>query len=168
MTSEETRTLACLVVLNNRLSVFEIGYPVLQQYATVHNNFASKNLPVSTDSTDLELLWVLVKSEEASTIVGALYHPPKSTCSYPPLVLYNFLEDSLEELLMQNHDASVILGGDFNELNVAEVTARTSLVPLVHTPTRGKNILDMLMTSLPQLHQIKVVASAVRSDHKAI
>src|SRR6218665_2313362 len=134
----------------------------------VNNNCASKSLPVSNDSTDLELLWVLVKSEEASTIVGALYHPPKSTCSYPPLLLYNFLEDSIEELLMQNPDASVILVGDFNKLNVAEVTARTSLVPLVHTPTRGNNILDMLMTSLPQLHQIKVVASAVRSDHKAI
>src|SRR6218665_4213309 len=69
---------------------------------------------------------------------------------------------------MQKLDLSLILGGDFNELTVAEVTARTSLVPLVHTPTRGKNILDMLMKSLPQLHQIKVVASAVRSDHKAI
>src|SRR6218665_406802 len=134
----------------------------------VNNNFASKSLSVSNDSTDLELLWVLVKSEEASTIVGDLYHPPKSrpTCNYPPLVLYNFLEDSLEELLMQNPDASVILGGDFNELNVAEVTARTSLVPLVHTPTRGKNILDMLMTSLPQLHQIKVVASAARTTRR--
>ena len=133
----------------------------------VNNNCASKSLPVSNDSMDLEL-WVLVQSEEESTIIGALYQPPKSTCGYPPLVLYNFIEDSLEELLMQNPDASIILGGDFNELNVAEVSARTSLLLLVNTPMREKNILDVLMTSLPQLHQVKVVTLAVRLDHKAI
>jgi len=37
----------------------------------------------------------------------------------------------VEELLLQNPDASVILAGDFNQLNIDEVWARTGLLPLV-------------------------------------
>jgi len=65
-------------------------------------------------------------------------------------------------------DASVVLAGDFNKLDVGEVSARTGLLPLVFTPTRGGKILDMLMTSVPHRYLVKVIKSAVRSDHSAI
>jgi len=132
----------------------------------VNNSYVSKACSVSNDRMDLELLWVLVQSGVASTIIGALYHPP--TFCYPLLDLYNFIEATLEELMTQYPASTVILAGDFNQLNVAEVTARMSLVPLVNTPTRGSKRLDMIMTSWPQLHRVKVITSAVRSDHKAI
>src|SRR6218665_1052929 len=78
--------------------------------------------------------------------MGALYHPPKPC--YEKGVLMDFTERSLEELLAVDMGAEVILGGDFNKLNV-EVSIRTGLVPLVKVPTRGGKILDMLMTSIP-------------------
>src|SRR6218665_2307994 len=95
-----------------------------------------------------------------------LYHPPKPC--YEKGVLMDFIERSLEELLTVDMRAAVILGGDFNGLNVEEVSIRTGLVPLVKAPTRGKKILGMLMTSIPDQYNIKVVASMVRTDHKAV
>jgi len=52
-------------------------------------------------------------------------------------------------------------------LNVAELSIRTGLVGLVHTPTRGASILDMLMISEPDTYFVKVVPP-VRTDRKAI
>jgi len=62
----------------------------------------------------------------------------------------------------------VLLCGDFNQLDVEEVAVRTGLTSLVHTPTRGANILDMIMASEPDTYHIKVFNSTVRTDHKAI
>src|SRR6218665_1225794 len=69
---------------------------------------------------------------------------------------------------LSDDTVSVMLGGDFNSLNVAEVSARTGLIPLTSAPTRGANTLDVFMITPPQRHNIKVVSSTVRSDHKAI
>ena len=99
-------------------------------------------------------------------LMGALFHPPKAC--YETGVLMDFIERSLEELLAVDMGAEVILGGDFNKLNVEEVSIRTGLVPLVKVPTRGGKILDMLMTSIPGQYNIKVITSTVRSDHRAI
>src|SRR6218665_1496333 len=79
-----------------------------------------------------------------------------------------YIERSLEELLVANDGATVILAGDFNQLNIPDVTARTGLIPLVNVPTRGSKTLDMFMSTPPQRHNIKVVSSSVRSDHKAV
>src|SRR6218665_1074384 len=67
------------------------------------------------------------------------------------------------ELLQLNPNASVILAGDFNKLNVAEISERTGLLTSVNSPTRGAKILDMIMTSVPQQSE-----SSVRTDYKAI
>src|SRR6218665_162252 len=82
--------------------------------------------------------------------------------------MYEFIETSLEELLCQHPDASVVLAGDFNKLNVTEISVRKGLLPLVKTPTRSGKILDMLMISPPQKYQVKVIRSAVGTDHSAV
>src|SRR6218665_1402716 len=82
--------------------------------------------------------------------------------------MYEFIETSLEELLCQHPDASVVLAGDFNKLNVTEISVRKGLLPLVKTPTRSGKILDMLMISPPQKYQVKGIRSAVRTDHSAV
>src|SRR6218665_430522 len=64
--------------------------------------------------------------------------------------------------------ADVIIVVDFSSLKIIEVTELTGLIPLVKVPTRGKNILDMLMGPANTEFQVMVIASAVRSDHKAI
>ena len=58
---------------------------------------------------------------------------------------------------------------DLNQLTDDDLTARTGLVQIVHQPTRGTNILYRIFVSNPQLYSsVRVVASVVRSDHKAV
>lgn len=64
--------------------------------------------------------------------------------------------------------ALLILGGDLNALTETEVVHRTGLIPLVTQPTRGNNILDRLFVSEPGYTNIKILDSAIKTDHKAI
>jgi len=89
--------------------------------------------------------------------VGGLYHPP-NPC-YEVSGLYDHSENSLERLLESNPGASVVLAGDFKKLDLAEVSARVGLLPLVSQPTRGTKVLDMIMTSDPLSYSIKVITS---------
>ena len=78
---------------------------------------------------------------------GCLYHPPKPI--YDTNELLETIEQTLEEILISSPNAKVLLGEDFNQLDVEEVAVRTGLTSLVHTPTRRANILDMIMASEP-------------------
>ena len=64
--------------------------------------------------------------------------------------------------------ATVVLAGDFNGLDDAEVTTRSAVNPLVNRQTRGVNILDRIYVNDCCYDNVKVVASSVRSDHKAV
>jgi len=61
----------------------------------------------------------------------------------------------------------VILAGDFNGLDDADVIARSSLNSIVNQPTRGANRLDRVYVN-DSNYAVRVVASTVRSDHKAV
>src|SRR6218665_1169026 len=121
---------------------------------------------VSNDNHTFEFLWVKAVNEKGVAIIGALYHPPKPI--YPVVDLYDYIERTLDEILSTNVGAEVSLCGDFNALSVSEITLRTGLIPLVTTPTRGEKLLDMIMTTPPQRHNIKVVTPTARTDHKAV
>ena len=49
-----------------------------------------------------------------------------------------------------------------------QLQSAQGLIPLVKQPTRGDNILDMLFVSEPCYPGIKIITSAIKSDHKAI
>src|SRR6218665_2523834 len=121
---------------------------------------------VANDNRTFELLWVKAVNEKGVAIIGALYHPPKPI--YLVVDLYDYIERTLDEILSTNVDAEVSLCSDFNALSVSEITLRTGLIPLVTTPTRGEKLLDMIMTTPPQRHNIKVVTPTARTDHKAV
>ena len=78
------------------------------------------------------------------------------------------IEASLDELLAKSDGASVVLGGDFNKLNISALSARTGLIPLVYIPTRQDKILDMLVASPPTPYFITVTIATVKTDHRAI
>ena len=95
---------------------------------------------MQTDERDLEILWVHLSNRGAETVVGVLYHPPKPI--YPTGLLMDAIEKSIEGIQKIHPQAKIILGGDFNGLNVAEVSLRTGLVNVVNVPTRGASTLD--------------------------
>ena len=74
----------------------------------------------------------------------------------------------MEELAQLDPKALIVLGGDFNQLEEGAVVERTGLIPMIKNPTRGTNILDRLFVSEPCYTTIKILDSALKTDHKAI
>jgi len=102
-----------------------------------------------------------------NVLMGALYHPPRS--SYKTEELLDYVETCVEEISHDFPAAHIVLAGDLNQLVDEELTARTGLVQIVYQPTRGTNILDRIFVSNPYLYsKVRVVTSVVRSDHKAV
>ena len=119
----------------------------------------------SSAQTDplLELLWVKVARDSDVTFVGALYHPPAPL--YKPCDLLDVIEIEVLGILHKFPDAHVAQAGDLNMLPDSELIG---LSPIVFQPTRGNNQLDRIYVSNQQYTSVKVVKSAVDSDHLAI
>jgi len=99
-------------------------------------------------------------------IVGALYHPPKPM--YQPDKLIDYIERCFDALTFYSPTAMIIVAGDFNTLNSDDIVSRTSMLSIVNQPTRSPNCLDKIFVNESSYDGVKVVNSAVKSDHKAI
>ena len=127
-------------------------------YVTAEMQSSRLTSSVVADSA-LEIEWVRVGE---SVFIAALYHLPRPT--YKLGVLLNYIEVSVAEL---SHDfplAEIVVAGDVNQLSERGIVDRTRLMQTIYQPTRGANTLDS-----PQLfNTVRVVASVVKSDHKAV
>ena len=121
--------------------------------------------PVQIDPL-FELLWVKVNREHDVTLVGALYHPPAPL--YASGDLLDVIESAILSIVGEFPDAHVVLAGDLNMLPENEIINRTGLSSIVFQPTRGNNRLDRIYVSDQQYNSVKVVKSAVESDHLAV
>ena len=75
----------------------------------------------------------------------------------------------MEEVSRDFPAANIVIAGDVNQLSEDDLVERTGLSQIVHQPTRGANILDRVYVSCPLLFTtVRVVASVVKSDHKAV
>ena len=74
----------------------------------------------------------------------------------------------MEEIIAAFPEALVNLAGDMNTLPVSKLSAKTGLLPIGNQPTRGGNILDQVMVSMPCYSTVRVIRSVVKSDHKAV
>ena len=118
------------------------------------------------DESIYELLWVRVQNSKRDVLIGALYHPPKPI--YQTSALLTHLEKCVDLLSADFPDASVILAGDFNALHDDDIITRCALTSIVDQPTRGDSNLDRIYVSELDYAGVKVVQSAVKSDHKAV
>ena len=128
----------------------------------VRTSLPSSEWNFSGNDRTYELLWARV----SNTIVGALYHPPRPL--YTTDSLLDYIEACLEELFCEFPSTSVVLAGDFNQLDDNSVVERTGFAQLVQQPTRGPNTLDRIFVSGPIYESIRVVTPVMRSDHKAV
>ncbi len=78
------------------------------------------------------------------------------------------LEAAVDEVTVLNPGALIILAGDFNNLPDQDILARTGLQSIVKHPTRGESSLDRIYVSDPVYKNVKIVKSAVKSDHMAV
>ena len=74
----------------------------------------------------------------------------------------------VDALTVKYPNATVVLAGDFNGLDDAELSTRSMLTTIVNQPTRGINVLDKIYVNDTSYDARKVVTPTVRSDHKAV
>lgn len=142
------------------------GSPCWGVAVLVKDSLRAAEKEVPGDTRSLELLWIRVELSAAVLFVGALYHPPRPI--YRVEVLLERLERSVETLVQMEPRAIIVLGEDFNRLDEREVAECTGLTPLINEPTRGENILDRLYVSEHCFSTVKILASAIKTGHKAI
>ena len=75
--------------------------------------------------------------------------------------------NSVDDLTVNEPNCIVLLAGDFNQLQDRDI-CMDGLISLVRDPTRGHNDLDRIYSTASIDCNIKVVKSAVKSDHSAI
>src|SRR6218665_619441 len=132
----------------------------------VADRYKAEEYIIPGDSRELELIWIKIHRPTENIYVGALYHPPKPI--YATDLLLKRLETTTEAIISEDPNGLLLLGGDFNMLSEQEVIEHTGLMPLIDKPTRGPNILDKLFVSRPSYTNVKVMDSALKTDHRAI
>jgi hypothetical protein len=108
-------------------------------------------------------LKVLYESQ-CHPITGAL-HPP----GYDNKDLISYIQSTLDSILDSSPNASIILTGDFNHFNYRHLYSSFNLKQLVKVPTRGQNILDLVLTNVHKYYnQPETLPPIGSSDHNVV
>lgn len=127
-----------------------------------------KVFKIPQSENDYECLWLKISTGKSYDFyTAALYHPPNS--AYNANDLTEFLSNSCDEILTGNPQATVIIAGDINKLNIYPLITQNSLTQMVKTPTRGLNTLDVFVTNHPFLfHRVSTINGLINSDHLTV
>ena len=99
-----------------------------------------------------EALWLLLKPPRiprpySSVIVVGVYYPPGQSKENEHEML-DYLTQKMDIALDERHSAGIFVTGDFNKLDLNPLCRRFNLRKQVKSPTRGKNILDQILTNM--------------------
>ena len=71
--------------------------------------------------------------------------------------------------LAERPSAGIFVTGDFNKLDLNPLCRRFNLRKQVKSPTRGKNILDQILTNISDLYdEVLNIPPIGRSDHQCL
>ena len=104
--------------------------------------------------TSIEVLWCKSCPRRlprgfSYIIVGVVYHPPTADDQQ----MMNYLINTLSEIESSMPNAAIILTGDFNRLNIAQLATQFHLKQLVKSPTLAERTLDLILTNLNKFYQ---------------
>ena len=120
-----------------------------------------------TSDCNMEYIWVKFINDTHVIYVCCLYHPPKPV--YQSSDLLTVICDHIDEILIQDGTAVIVLAGDFNTLNCSVFESDYGLVQIVADNTHGNKKLDKVFINRPDLIKSSyVVESIIKSDHKAV
>ena len=118
----------------------------------------------------IEVLWCKLCSRRlphgfSYIIVGVVYHPPTADDQQ----MINYLINTLSEIESSIPNAAIILTGDFNRLNIAQVATQFHLKQLVKFPTRAERTLDLILINLNKFYHAPTKDPPFRiSDHNTV
>ena len=118
----------------------------------VSNKFGhSKKLEFSPPSNDVEVVWCMVspRSRPSDRIIVASFYspPPKPGRQVEVGVLQEHIMEVMEICSSKFKSPIFVFGGDINHDSLDDIIALQGFVQAVKEPTRGKNILDVLVTN---------------------
>ena len=103
--------------------------------------------------------------EFSSIIVAVLYHPP----SADDTSMQSHLFQTLSEVEAKFYSCGIIIAGDFNRLNVNQIIKHFRLKQIVKSPTRGKAILDLVLTNMHEFYKSPQILPLIGlSDHSTV
>ena len=106
------------------------------------------------NASNCEVLWRLITpsyDEDLRILVCAFYVPPAESHDEVKKVreaLHTHLADGVALAMSKHKNIEVVLGGDFNRVDLTDVLTLTNLKQVVDKPTRQGVTLDILITSL--------------------
>ena len=120
----------------------------------------------------MEVLWSQIRPTRLPRgtpciIVGIIYHLPSSDDK----VMLRYLTTTLISVESLYPGCGILLADDFNQLKIRRLLTQFKMKQLVHTPTRGNNILDLIITNMYQVYDHNFVHSIPPfglSDHNGV
>lgn len=92
-----------------------------------------------------------------------------------PCVLFTILlivtckNSAIDSLRNKYPDCSIAVLGDFNNLNISDLTSRQNLKQVVSRPTRNNAILDLIITDFHRFYEDPIILAPFgTSDHNII
>lgn len=116
---------------------------------------------------EAESLWIKVSSKSCPQplFINVTYHPP----GINPTPTIQYLSESLRRITSSYPRSSIVIGGDFNRIDLTDLEFDFSLSILDSPPTRGDASLDLILTNRPDLIlSTSCFVPSVESDHQAL
>jgi hypothetical protein len=137
----------------------------------VKSTIPCKRLP-ELEEPEMEVLWSHIRPTKLPRgtpciIVGIIYDPPRSDDK----VMLRYLTTTLISVESLYPGCGILLAGDFNQLKIRRLLTQFKIKQLVHTPTRGNNILDLIINNMYQIYDHNSVQSIPPfglSDHNGV
>lgn len=133
----------------------------------INESFSATKVDMPSDSVKgLEIIWVGFDHNGVKYYLAVVYHPPKP--QYTPIELKSALANDIEALQASESDSVIIVGGDFNNLDVDFLSCELGLSCLATGPTHGANTLDRIFVNLPYRYSAIEHVSLIKTKHKLI
>ena len=82
--------------------------------------------------------------------------------------MLRFLNDGMDSVLRDHPCTGLIITGDFNQMNLNPLCRRFTLRKTVKAATRGRNILDQILTNMHDLYKGVQNLPPIGSDHQCL
>ena len=115
----------------------------------------------------VEAVWGLLRPKFVTGMISVIivccfYSPPRSRKN---TVMIDHLTVTLQSLLKTYPDAGVIISGDRNSMEISSLLSiDPTLRQIVTQPTRGRNILDVIITNLARYYQEPAIVPPLAPD----
>lgn len=119
------------------------------------------------DSPTVSAVWLLTRhSDMPKMILSCIYHPPSSDNN----ATLNYLESVLCKLSFKNHNAKLMMVGDFNKMPLEFLCKQFNMKCCINFCTRGDAILDQIVTDIDSYTNPEALPPLIgnEDDHCAV